>query len=345
MDGTMVNSQQSTSIQQLATGKTSHQVSLLVACCLLIAAACCPLTAASSSSSFLQLDPTSRPAALAGAYTAAAGDIDSLAYNPGGLSAMPGKQAVFTHAEWLVDTSYDYLAYGHPTRFGTFGISALRLGYGDIERRDASRMATGTFEATDSAYSLGYAHTVGAGIGVGGSIKFLHQKIDTESASSYAMDFGAVGRLPGRPLWLGASVLNVGPETRFIDQSDPLPLTFAVGGLYRIRSFKISADLRHEPNDDNTSALAGIEYSPIHIVSLRAGYRLPFASANDESAFDLENVRGGIGLQVSRFRLDYALAAFGDLGLTHRFTVSLRFYSPPQDDHNILSPDDLREGK
>ncbi len=127
---------------------------------------------------------------------------------------------------------------------------------------------------------------------------------------------------------------------RFLDQTDPLPLTLAVGAAYeRSRTLKLAADLKHEPNDQRTTVVSGFEYSPLAAVSLRAGYQFPVASTGDP-LWDMNNVRGGLGLQISRFRVDYALAPFGELGLTHRFTLSMYFGAKPaSEEHGILKQD------
>lgn len=292
-----------------------------------------------SGSAFLDLDAAARPAGLAGAYTASAGTLDTLAYNPAGLAVMPRKEAAFTHAEWLVGTQYDHLAYGHPTSAGTFALSATRLSYGELERRDTARQRLGTFKADDSAYALGYAHAVGDAMGLGASVKFLERKIDTDHASSYAIDLGGVGRISGRPLWLGASVLNIGSGIRFVDTADPLPLTFALGMAYQKERFKTSFDLKHRPHDDTVTGVGGIEYAPVGPLVLRAGYRLPFSSVGDESLWDLDHLRGGVGLRFALLRLDYALVSFDDLGVTHWFTASLRFGKEPETQPNLLQVD------
>ncbi len=292
--------------------------------------------AAESGSAFLQIDPAAKPAAMGGAFTATTGDIDALAYNPAGIAGINRWEASFTHAEWLVDTRYDYLGYGHTTRLGTFGLSAIRMSYGDLEGRSVSRQQTANFSAYDSAYTLAYANTIGDYASLGGAVKILERKIDSDRASSYAMDFGAVRRLTGTPAQVGASVLNIGPGTRFIDQTDPLPLTLTVGTLYRGSArWQANIDLRHLPHDKVTTALGGFEFKPVSILALRAGYQVPFKSTGHEEAWDIDNIRGGIGLQITRLYLDYALAPMGDLGLTHRFTVSFRFGLPK----NLLSTD------
>jgi hypothetical protein len=295
----------------------------LAAAILLLAAT--PLHSIESGSTFLRIDPTARPASMGGAFTAIGGDIDAVPYNPGGLSTMVKRQATFTHAEWLMGTNFDHLAYAQATDVGTFGVSALRLGYGDFEGRDASRLRTGTFDAYDAAYGLSYARRVGQRSNAGATFKLLQRKIASDDAVSYALDFGGVTKWPGRPVNLGAAVLNIGPGMRFIDQTDPLPLTFSLGAAYAPSSRStIALDLRHEPNDDLTTAMAGVEFWPVNILALRAGYQLPLDSPADESAWDIDNLRGGVGLQIARFRLDYALVAVGGLGLTHRFTLAYR---------------------
>jgi hypothetical protein len=299
---------------------------------ILMWALCCLISARAfseslgSGSAFLQMDTAARPSAMGGAYTALTGSVDSLAYNPAGLSAVQGAQAAFTHAEWLVGTQYDHLAFAQGIPWGTLGVSATRLGYGDLEGRDASRQSTGQFSAYDSAYTLGYAHAMATGVGLGAAVKLLDRKIATDRASSYALDFGAVGRVSGRPLWLGITVLNIGPGTRFINQSDQLPLTFALGAAYRdMTALKITADLKYTAPDQTTRAMAGMEYSPLRLLALRAGYQMPLGGVGDQGLWRAENVRGGVGVKLARLRLDYALIPFGDLGLTHRLTLSIRF--------------------
>jgi hypothetical protein len=291
-------------------------------------------------SSYLTLDPAARPAAMAGSYTAMRGDIDALTANPGGLADLDRKQAAFTHAEWFVGTRFDHLAFGAPSPAGTFAISAIRLGYGDLEGRDAAQQPTGTFNASDSAYSLGYAHTALGGIGWGSALKVLQRKIDTQSSSSYAADFGAVKQLPARPFSVGVSVLNVGPGTRFIDQTDPLPLTLAMGGAYQPSGhLRTELDIKHQPHDALTTAGLGFEYLPLTLLALRAGYTVPMAGTTSGGTWDINNVRGGVGILVSKFRFDYALAPFGDLGLTHRFTLETDFGgNSPDHAPGILQP-------
>jgi hypothetical protein len=185
----------------------------------------------------------------------------------------------------------------------------------------------------------------GTSIGAGANVKYLRSRIASDSASTFALDFGTVGQLPHLPVSLGASVLNIGSGLRFIDQADHLPLTLAVGAAYRpIDAFTLSADVKHEPYDQLSEVDTGGEYR-IGVFAFRAGYAAPIQGA-DTTLSAMDHFRGGLGLQISRFRADYTLAPFGDLGLTQRFTLSVNFGPNASDlkgPRNLQSPHALHK--
>lgn len=274
---------------------------------------------------FLKLGDGARPLALGGAYTAMPGDTDSLFYNPGAMAWLARPQLSFTHAEWLEDTSIDALSYGHPTVYGTFGVSAMRLGGGDLEGRDSNRQKTGSFTADDIMALFSYSHSLSQYVGAGANIKYLRSRIDTVSATGVAMDAGAAARLPGVPLWVGGSVLNMGSGLRFEDQVDRLPLTIAVGTVYQpIQPLLVSLDFSHEPYDSRSDFHIGAEYS-LSLFDFRIGYVQLLDGEKETSLSAAEHLRGGLGIHWSRYRADYTLAPFGDLGLTQRFSLSVTF--------------------
>jgi hypothetical protein len=152
----------------------------------------------------------------------------------------------------------------------------------------------------------------------------LRSTIGTDKASTYALDFGAIAHAPGQRLSFGASVLNVGSGLEFIDQTDHLPLTLAVGTAWQpINPLQFTLDFKHQPYDDFSELDIGGEYW-IGPFAFRAGYAAP-VEGTDTALDATEYFRGGIGVRISRFRADYTLAPFGDLGLTQRFTLSVLF--------------------
>ncbi len=119
----------------------------------------------------------------------------------------------------------------------------------------------------------------------------------------------------------------MGSGLRFIDQVDRLPLTFAVGSAWQpVRPVRLALDVKHEPYDQLTELDTGAEYT-LSLFTFRMGYAAPLQGTMDKSFSAGQSVRGGLGFRFSRFRLDYTLAPFGDLGLTHRFTLAM-FFGP-----------------
>ena len=292
---------------------------------LLLTACCWPLAlfADTSGAAFLRIGDGARPLALAGAYTAASGSVDSIYYNPAGLSGLDGKELSLTHSDWLQGTSFDAVSYGQATPYGTLGVSALRLG-GTQEGRDANRQFTGNFTTEDIAATLSYAKSLGSSVGAGANLKFLRSAIASDSAATYAFDFGATASALGERLRFGAAALNIGSGLRFVDQVDRLPLTIAMGSSYRpVEPLSFSLDFKHQPYDSFSELDAGAEYG-IGPFAFRAGYAAPVQGV-DTRLSATDHFRGGLGIKISRYRADYTLAPFGDLGLTQRFTLSVKF--------------------
>jgi len=283
--------------------------------------------AESTTSAFLKMGAGARALAMANAHTAAAGDVDALFFNPASLSALDRPELSFSHAQWVEDTVFDVLTYGHPTRVGTFAVNAMRLGGGDLEGRDEFRRRTGHFSADDVAIGASWGKSLNGLLGVGATGRFVRSRIASDHAEAYAFDAGALTRVPGQPVWLGVAVLNMGTRPTFIDQADRLPLTVAAGVAARpVRPLALTLDWKQELYEDRTHIDWGAEYQ-IALCALRLGFTSPLSGERDKRLVRAENLRGGFGVKISRYRLDYALAPVGDLGLSQRFTLSVRFGS------------------
>lgn len=285
------------------------------------------LAAANTGAAFLKIDTGARPAAMGGAYTAVADDVNALYYNPGGLPNIGRRELGATHAEWLLGSKFDFLGFAQPTMHGTFGLGVTRLTSGGFQERDASRRQTGGFEAMDTAYTLGYgrklAHALPGGrTNAGVNVKYLESRIGSDTASTLALDLGTVHQFDARPLSVGFSVLNLGRGMRFIDQVDPLPLTVSAGASYRLSGvLNLALDVRHEPYDRRSDVGIGTEYAFLSGFFLRAGY----ASLGPASGSPLGGLGGGFGVRMSRYRADYTFTPFGALGSTQRVSLGARW--------------------
>ena len=281
--------------------------------------------AMNTGAAFLKLDPSARSAALGSAYTAMSGTADSMFFNPAGLAGLGKREFMAGHAQWLAETKFDALAYGQPTSWGSLGVSALRLSMGELDAHTADRKAAGAFEAADSMYSVAAAKRF-APATVGASLKYLKSEIGPYSAQTVAVDLGARRDVPGKPLSLGFAVRNLGKGMRFLDQEDPLPLTFSAGASYRLAGvLGLALDLRHEPHDSRTSVSLGTEYSFLGSLALRAGYGANMLSRGASSQGALGGLGAGLGFRMKAFGADYAFTPFGELGDVQRLSLSARF--------------------
>lgn len=288
-----------------------------------------------SGATFLKIGTGARPAALGGAYTALAGDVDALYYNPGGLGHMARAELGATHTEWLLGTKFDFVGFAQPTRLGTLGIGVTRLATGNEEGRGENRQASSGFQAADTAYTLSYARPLSASpfssgkLSVGGNLKLLRSEIGPYSAQTVAMDFGAQQRLAGDRLALGMAVLNVGRGMKFLDQRDPLPLTVSAGIAYRLAGpLNLAMDIRREVYDQRTDVGVGTEYALFPALSLRMGYASASAAGMVGRGGPLGALGGmgaGLGFKGRGYRADYTFTPFGDLGNVQRLSLGARF--------------------
>lgn len=288
--------------------------------------------AAQESAAFLKLGAGARALGMGGAYTAVADDASGPAWNPAGLSAMSRPEVAATHAALPNQTRYDFLGYAQPLGRGTLGAAASYLSQGSLDGRDASGRPTGGFSASDAAFSVSYAPRLAGPARIGGGFKYVRSAISDVSAQTFAVDLGGQYALggwgPGRA-HLGLAVLNIGPGMRFLDKSQPLPLTLAAGVAYRLPAGILAAfDAKHRPHGDGTELGVGAEYAMLGNFSLRTGFSRtagPAAASLGAQASAFAGFAAGFGLKARSYSLDYSMTPFGDLGAAQRISLGARF--------------------
>ncbi|MFQ5569812.1 MAG: PorV/PorQ family protein [Rhodothermales bacterium] len=310
-----------------------------------------------TSAQFLKIGIGARPIALGGTFVAEASDLSALYWNPAGLATLNGSSVQLAHTEYLADINYNFAAFG--TNLGSLGTLAFSLIYldsGNMQVRTAQRPeGTGEeFKVQNFALQMSYARALTDRFSIGGSVKYIQERIWHSTASTIAFDVGTLFTTPFQRLRLGASMSNFGPKMRmdgrdilfsedpnptidgnveivnaqFTTDRHPLPLLFRVGlawDAYQTSDHRImiSTDAAH-PNDNSEYVNVGAEYSFRGLIALRAGYRHLFEEDGEQ------NLTFGAGLNLRldralRARFDYAYADFGRLDQTHWFTVDLAF--------------------
>jgi len=310
-----------------------------------------------TAATFLSIPVGARALGMGGAFVGLADDASAMYWNPGGIARLAQNEALFVHANWIADISFNYGGVVLPVQdIGTFGLNFTSLTMADMERTtEELPEGTGTtFSAGSFAVGLTYARNLTDWFSIGGNVKFIDEHIWNESAIGFALDVGTLLTTPFPGLKFGAGISNFGTKMHMTgddllvlkpissnaganqsinavlstDQFD-LPLTLRIGFAYQplvlddqVLTFVVDAV---HPNDNSESMSAGVEYTTLQkILSVRAGYN-GIGMRDGEEQFTLG---GGLRYEVwpgTVVRIDYAFERFGRLNDVHKFGVSLLF--------------------
>ncbi len=271
---------------------------------------------------FLRLGNGARASGMGEAFTAAADDATSIYWNPAGMASVEGVELNVTHSEWLVDIRFEQVSVVNEMLGGAVGFAFTGLYYGEMDRYGTAPTLTpdGTFAPYDLALSCGYATDILPNISVGAAAKVIYEKIDFESATSWALDIGITHRSMIKGLTLAASVLNLGPEAKFVEEKFYPPFQLRGGAAYTytdewIRGRLVVAGEAVFPNDSDAKMHLGAEYTYRRYLSVRFGYK-----AN----YYVQGATLGVGVYYKNLRFDYAYMPIEyELGDSHRFSINV----------------------
>lgn len=273
---------------------------------------------------FLKIGVGGRPIGMGSAYAGIADDVNALYWNPGGLAQIKDTEFMAMHNMWFQSINHEYVGFAHGLGDkGTVGLGITYLTVADIEKRAGDTDdADGTFSATDMAAALAYGLEVTEGVYTGLSVKYISQKLDTESATGIAGDIGVLYKA-SEQLGIGLAVQNLGTKIKFIETGDPLPMNIKAGVGYRpIETLTVGLDV-NVPNDNNVNVATGLEYNlklgENFSLIPRAGYK----TGTDLGA--LSGVGAGVGFNLGTIGLDFAYVPCGDLGNSIRVSISGKF--------------------
>ncbi|MBI4064076.1 MAG: PorV/PorQ family protein [Elusimicrobia bacterium] len=265
-----------------------------------------------------------RAVGMGSAFTALVDDASALYWNPSGIARIDRTDLLASHNEWIADTRASYVGLAQRLGFGqVIGISYLTLYMDPLDRRNEQGIKTGTFQARDRAVAVSWATSMTSRLSLGVTAKQIVQTIDDAQARGSAIDAGVQIR-PHRRVSLGASITNVGGPMKFVEKAYALPTTLRAGLGYNLtQGLVLALEGTREAGAVNskTNFAAGVEYN---MLSMSQSYfwspvawRLGYFSPNGPGV--------GLGLKIFGSNLDYALTPMGELGLTHRVSLNLKF--------------------
>ena len=305
---------------------------------------------------FLGIGVGPRAAAMGGAGVAAYDDASCLYWNPGALSRVGRSQFMASHADWLLGTDFNWVGLMvNMGALGTVGMNFTQLDYGEEQVTYVDNENSGErWAAYDLSAGVSYARNLTSAFSIGGTWKFIQQKIWNESASAIAFDVGLLFITDFNNMRLGMSISNFGTDMQ-LDGKDllqrvdldpeasghnepivsklktetwPLPLLFRVGVAYDLvnlegRRFTIAADALR-PSDNSETLNLGGEFALNDLLYLRGGYKSLFR----EDSY--EGLTFGAGFVYDRAQawslsVDYAYTSYDILQDVHIFSLGIGF--------------------
>lgn len=286
---------------------------------------------------FLELDVSARSMGMGGAFAAVSDDVSAVYYNPAGLTALLGKEVMFTYVDMPAGVQYGFLGMGTPLESvgGVVGIGIYALTSGSMIERTFNRgpdyvdegiYGTGReFAWNDLAVSLGYGRYLTDRFSIGFTVRYIGEFVHDYSASSWSADVGTSYNTGYRNFKLAMAITNFGPDLKFIEKAAPLPINFKFGGSINLidgydHIVMLTAEGSH-PSDNLEKYNAGVEYLFKERFALRVGSRFNY---------DTDGVTAGAGMRLpygedGLISFDYAYQDFGILTEVHRFTMGFAF--------------------
>ena len=277
---------------------------------------------------FLKIPVDARVCAIGEAAATHSDNISAIFYNPAGLAGLRSFGAVVSHNEWLLGMNQEYAAAGFGNEeLGTFGLSFNYWGSGDIQWVNfrGETIPGYYFSASDWCLNLGYGRRFGP-VSVGAGFKYLAERNESLATHAFGLDAGAIYETPLTGLKAGLSVTNFGTKAKLDVEEYSLPLQGRIGWRFDWQNLGVAQDFIISETEKPGIA-AGAEYRFFDMVALRAGYR------TGSSTEGLSGLRAGLGVNYGGFSVDYAFAPYGELGMTHRISLSYRATSTaPEED-------------
>jgi len=278
---------------------------------------------------FLDRGMGARPAGMGDAFTAVADDASAVSWNPGGIAQLNRFSACAMYDVAGAGMGLSYLSAVLPVGPGAVGISGAVMNQGTYVRRDDEGTRLGEEAARDFAVGASFAFVNPRGF-LPGTTGIAIGTV-TESVGGTLIGLSAGGIVPVfSRLSLGWALLNLGPAAAGFS----LPGIVKAGISYLFvpddflgrqqapgaarNAVRISLDAGYGLADRTPRVGIGLEYAPVPLLVLRAGYRW---RGEDLNVSGMTGLTAGAGFRLGRIGIDYAYQPFGDLATSHRIAL------------------------
>ena len=296
--------------------------------------------AGTTGAAFLKIEGGSRPVGMGGAFAGLANDINTIFWNPAGLTAVHDQELTAMQHFSFADINNQTIGYAQRVDRLVWGASFLGS-FTEIERRQGpTEDPDSTVTVGGFATGLSFAYPLGTAMSIGGTAKVISEQLDIQNAYGAAADVGVILRLFDNHLGIGVAVQNAG----VLDGGENLPMAVRAGVAYRMwkqpmveegaeetmpprELWALVADANLPLIDANPSFHIGAERWFYDSVAARLGYQIGM-NENPSNGLSL-----GVGVRRSGedalanidFQFDYAFVPDAYVGNAHRVSFITRF--------------------
>ncbi|MBN1158306.1 MAG: type IX secretion system protein PorQ [Bacteroidales bacterium] len=290
-------------------------------------------------------------------------DLNVAYHNPGLLNADMHHELVLNYVNYFAGINYGYAACATNIRNKGIVAGAIHyLNYGRFEGADENGLLTGTFRAADYSVNISYARPLDSLFSAGITVKSIYSDLEAYHSTALAFDAGLSYHNPSLNFTAGLVFRNIGWQMSsyyMFGDREALPFniaaSFSQGLQYApVRFFFVAEhlekwDLTYEselsaegsyhhvtenlPGESGFDRffdkfmrhiVAGAEFYPNKNFILRFGYNYRRRQEMKiESKPGMVGFSWGLGIRMSRFRLDYGRSVYHLAGGVNYFSVSV----------------------
>jgi hypothetical protein len=178
-------------------------------------------------------------------------------HNPALLSPEMNKSLAVNYVNYFAGINYGMAMYSESfSNIGNFAAGITYLNYGTFTGTDASGVITGTFKASEYAFSLIYSREIDSSFTLGINFKPVLSYLERYSSAGFAFDVGANWHNRSNLFSAGLAIKNLGCQltTYAGEPREKLPFEIQAGLSQKLAyaPFRFSITLRHLEKYDLT---------------------------------------------------------------------------------------------
>ncbi|RKY53319.1 MAG: hypothetical protein DRP92_03710 [Candidatus Neomarinimicrobiota bacterium] len=278
---------------------------------------------------FLKVIPNAEAAGLGGISSTTITTSDAVFYNPAVLVNGENMQLSLSYLDYFLDVNLKSASLS--INLGNWGVLGAFLLFNDVGEMDLTtaeavifNYETGEFNpgltgekfsVNSQCFGMSYAKRITNQFSFGLNVKYVVEDLYKAKASAFVFDGGVLYEPDFKYFKLGVMIRNFGKDVKFVDESYPLPQELTIG----VSSYLIGGErpLIKESNNLKVLLLYNINQTRDHSQQQHLGAESSigkklFIRIGRKFYFDEEDFTYGVGINLRKFRFDYAYNKFGE---------------------------------